>query len=407
MLKTLSVHGCSISNKGTELVMKILTKTTLLHKFDMSDSKVNTAKVATIMKVFVLAKTKIKSLNISRNCITTDGIENMVSALTQCLTLEELNMSHNLLTFTGIVKIIESLRGHQTLQSLNLSNNVTSFHSEAEFLVEVILSTNQLLVHVNICGRNIRPRFTNDHLFPPPSTELSTRFPLQNLYLSRLPTFDVFTFKNTIADVPNEYIKANNECCPIIDQSIVSYYIDHNGGTFYNQDHDFAIVIPPGAVLQGDCVEIKATASYFGPYEIPNGYHPVSSFFWASSNYTFKIPVYLIMSHYAVIKSVDDINSLCVLQACAHDLSITNEANLIMKEVSSGVYFDNETRYCILETQHFCSFGVQDKSEGRLSKKFKVLCYDYKYNSEGSSEQYITEVCFCPNSCDCSKVSSI
>ena len=405
MLRTLSVNGCGITDKGTELIKEILAKTILLQKFDMSGSKVDTIKAAAIIRALALSEAAVKSLNISSNCVTADGIKNVASALAQCLTLEELNMSHNLLNFSGIVEIAESVRGHQTLQSLNLSNNLISFYSEGEFLIDVILSANQLLIYLNICGRNIRPRFTNDHLFPPPSTELSTRFPLQSLYLSRLPTFDIFTFKSTITDEPNKYIKANEECCPIFDQSIVSYYVDHDGGTFYNQDHDFAIVVPPGAVLQGECVEIKATASHFGPYQFPNGYYPVSSFFWASSNYTFKIPVYLIMSHYAVIKNVDDINSLCVLQACAHDLNITNEGNLIMKEVSGGVYFDSETRYCILTTQHFCSFSVQDKGERRLSKWFKVLCYDYKCNDEGNDEQYITEVCFCPNSCDCSKVS--
>ena len=408
MLRTLSVRGCIITDRGTELIMEVLTKTILLHKFDMSESMVDTVKAAAIIRVFALSKNAIKSFNISRNCITADGIENVASALAQCRTLEELNMSHNSLNFTGIVKIAESLRGHQTLQSLNLSNNLPSFHSEGEFLVDVI-STNKSLIYVNICGRNIRPRFTNDLLFPPPSIDsgLSTRFPLQNLYLSRLPTFDMFTFKSAIIDVPNKFIKATTEPCPIFDQTIVSYYVDHDGGTFYNPEHDFGIVVPPGAVLQGECVEIKATASHFGPYQFPNGYHPVSSFFWASSNYTFKIPVYLIMSHYAVIKNIDDIKSLCVLQACTRDLSITDDGNLIMKEVLSGVYFDSETRYCILAIQHFCSFSVQEKSEGRLSKKFKVLCYDYKYNSESNDEQYITEVCFCPNSCDCSKVSSI
>ena len=406
MLRMLSVHGCSITDKGTELIMEILTKTISLQKFDMSESKVDTTKAVAIIKVFVLSKITIKSLNISRNCITVDGIEYMASTLAQCHTLEELNISHNLLTFTGIVRIAESLRGHQNLQNLNLSNNLTSFYSEGEFLVDVILSTNKSLVYLNICGRNIRPRFSNGHLFPPSTTEMSTRFPLQNLYLSQLPSFDMLTFKSRAIDIPHKFIKANREQCPF-DQSIISYYVDHDGGTFYNQDHDFAIVIPPGAVLQGECVEIKATASFFGSYQIPSGYHPVSSFFWASSNYTFKIPVYLIMSHYAVIRNVNDIDGLCVLQAAAyvHDHSTVMERKLMMEEVLNGVYFDFEMRYCVIATQHFCSFSVQDKSEGNLPQKFKVLCYDYKHSDEDDGENYITDVCFCPNNCDCSKVN--
>ena len=464
ILKTLNFHGCSISDKGKEFIMAVLSKTTLLEKFNMSNSNLNTIKATEIIRVLenvssvkslnlsynticeeaanVIAQfvssspllgelnishnnistgvlhiavalsniNFIKSLDISKNCITAAYIEGIVSALAQCLTLEDFNISNNLLTFTGIVKVAEGLRGHHNLQTLNLSNNLTSFHSEGEFLVDVILSTNQSLVYLNVCGRNIRPRFTNGHFFPPPGTELtSARFLLQNLYLSRSPSFDMLTFKSKTIDVPDKYIEATEESCPIFDQNIVSYYVDHDEAAFYNEGHDFAIVIPPGAVSQGECVEIKATASFFGPYQFPDECHPVSSFFWISSDYTFKIPVYLIMSHHAVIKNVKDINSLCVLQApaCRHNLCITDKEKLIMKEVINGVYFDCEIRYCLLKTQHLCSFSAQDKSQGSLSKKFNVLCYDYKHYDEDNGEEYITEVCFCPDNCDCKKVRSI
>ena len=455
MLRTMNIHDCNITDKGTELLIAFLTECTSLENVDISNSNQATGimralKYITSVKSLSISNNaiyqessndiadfirnnpslsklnishnnistgvvcianavskinSIKSLDISRNFITDDCIEDTVSALAQCLTLEELNISHNLLTFTGIIKVAEGFRGQHSLKNLNVSNNLTSFHLEGEFLVDVILSTNQSLVYLNVCGRSIRPRFTDHHLHPPPGIELQTvRFPLQSLYLSRFPLFDMLTFKSINANVhvPDKFIEATEENCPIFDQNIVSYYVGYDGGTFYNQDHDFAIVIPRGAVLQGECVEIKATASHFGPYQLPEECHLVSSFFWINSNYTFNIPVYLIMSHYAVTKTVNDINSLCVMQA--HDLSITNEGNLIMKEVLNGVYFDHEIRYCVLTTKHFCSFSVQDKKDS-LPKKFKALCYSYKCDSD--MEQYITEVCFCPNSCDCSKVCRI
>ena len=413
MLKTLSVSGCNITDKGKELIIAFLTKSTLLQIFDMSNAKLSTLKASEIVGVFVLTKTAaIQSLDISRNCITADYIEDMISALAQCHTLEELNLSHNLLTFSSIVKIAEGLRGHRILKNLNLNENLVSFHSEAEFLVDVILSTNQSLVYLNICGRNIRPRFSNDHLFPPPNTELqSTRFPLQNLYLSRLPSFDMFTFKSREMDVPENFIEASQEeYCPILCQNIASYYVDHVGGTFYNQDHDFAIVVPPGAVLQGDCVEIRATAGHFGCYKLPKRCHPVSSFFWISSKYAFKIPVYLIMSHYAVIKNINEMNNLCVFQApaCVHNPSITYEQKLMMNEISNSTYFDCEIRYCVLKTEHFCSYSIVDRIKGRFFRNVKALCYYYKQDDEDdvdTCEQFYVAVCIYPNSCDCYKVS--
>ena len=456
LLRRLNIPDCNITDKGMELIISFLAESTSLENIDISNGNLNTSKATGIMRALknitslkslnisnnavcqeasvdiadfisnnpLLAKLNfshnnistgvlniaialseinfIKSLDISRNYIKDDCIGDVVSALAQCLMLEELSISHNLLTFTGIVRVAEGLRGHYNLKNLDVSNNLTSFHSESEFLVDVILSTNQSLVFLNVCGRSIRPRFADSHLYPPPGTELlSVRFPLQSLYLSRFPLFDMLTFKNINVNAPQfKFIEATEKNCPIFDQNIISYYVDHDGGTFYNQDHDFAIVIPPGAVSQNKCVEIKATASHFGPYRFPEEYHPVSSFFWINSNYTFKIPVYLIVSHYAVIKNINDIDSLCVMQA--HDHSITDEGKLILNEILNGVYFDHEIRYCVLTIKHFCSFSVQDKT-GSLSKKFKALCYSYKCDDE-DMDKYMTEVCFCPNSCDCSKV---
>ena len=459
MLKTLNVHGCRIGDKGKELIIAVLSKIILLENFNISNNKLGTMKATEIVRVLTnvssikcvdlssnviceevtsniaqfisnnpdleelnlsdnkistgvlhiavaLSNKFIRSLDISKNCITADYVEGIVSSLAQCPSLEDLNMSNNLLTLTGIVKVAEGLRGNRSLQKLNLNNNLTSFHSEGEFLVDVILSTNQSLVYLNVCGRNIRPRFTNNYFLPPPGTELSSaRFLLQNLYLSLSPSFDMLTFKSAAVDVPDKFIKATEES-PIVHQNIVSYYVDHDGGTFYNQDHDFAIVVPPGAVSQGECVEIKATASFLGPYCFPDDSNPVSSFFWVSSNYTFKIPVYFIMSHYAMIKNVNDINSLCVLQACKYDLgSTTKEKKLIMTEILNGVYFDYKIRYCVAATTHFCSFGAHEKTKDSLSKRIKILCYDYRHHDEDAGEQYITEVCFYPNSCSCNTVT--
>ena len=248
-----------------------------------------------------------------------------------------------------------------------------------------------------MCGRNIRPRFIDNHLYPPLSNEVA-KFPLQNLYLSRFFSIDTFAFDEPITDLPIKFIKAT-EGCPILDQTTVSYYVDHDGGTFYNQDHDFAIVIPPGAILQGDCVEIQATASHFGPYEFSNEYHLISSFFWVSASYTFTIPVYLIMSHYAVIKSIEDIDNLCVLQACIYDLTVTSKGKLVMKEISNGIYFDYDIRYCVLAVDHFCSYCLQKKLKS-IPDIFSSFYYTYD-----DDEAYIGEVCFCPWNRDCKQVT--
>ena len=310
--------------------------------------------------------------------------------------LQKIDISDSSLTFSSVLMVVQALRNHPNLQILNLSGNISSYYLECEFLIDVILSVNQLLTNVNVCGRNIRPRFNDDCMFVPLNcNENSTRFVLQNLYFTQ--HIFVNKFDQPASGVFADFIKANEEC-PISDENIISYYVDHNGGTFYNQDHDFALVIPPGAVSQGDCVEIQATASRFGPYKLPDDYYPVSGYFWLSACYTFNIPVYLIMSHYAIIRNVEDIANLCMLQACVRDLTIS-EGKRVMKEVLKGVYFDFEIGYCIFTTDHFCSFCLAKKIK-HIPERFSAVLYTY----DTSDTEHVTEVCICPAICDCRKV---
>jgi len=146
---------------------------------------------------------------------------------------------------------------------------MVSLSSACEFIVDVILSVNQTLVDLNVCGRNIRPRFVDDYLSPPNNESSSNGFDLQNLYLLQHFPSNYYAY--------NKLIKVT-EICPISKEDVVSYYVDHKGGSFYHHCN-FAIFVPPGAVSQGECVEIQATASHFGPYHVPDGFYPVSNFF--------------------------------------------------------------------------------------------------------------------------------
>ena len=243
---------------------------------------------------------------------------------------------------------------------------------------------------MNVCGRTIRPRFIEDYLSPPNSENNFNRFSLQTLYLLQHSSL-------CISDTQTNFIKVA-ETCPVSGSDVISYYVDHIGGVFYNQYHNFAIVIPPDAVLQRDCVEIQATASYFAPYIIPDGLHPISSNFWVSANYEFKAPVYLIMNHYAKIRSLEDVSNLHVLHKCTNVVS----DDLMMSKMDDGVYFDCEVGYCVLATNHFCTYC--DVKADKHIPEYLLACY-YTYD-ESTSDQHIAEVCFCPSNYNCKKVLS-
>ena len=383
-LKVFSMNNNNVTDGATDSIAAIILNNSSLEKVNISHNKLSYTGVLTIAQNLSVIR-NIKIFDISYNFVKSDNVMDLAATLCKCPALQELNISQNLLSLTNVLTIVQCFRHHSTLQTLNLSGNVDSFYSAGEFIVDIILSVNQPLVNLNVCGRNIRPRYVEDYLSPPINEDSSTKLPLQSLYL----------LQHNSLDVQANFIKVS-ETCPLSNEDVISYYVDYLGGVFYNKYHNFALVIPPGAVLQGDCVEIQATANYFGPYTIPTGFYPISSYFWVSANYTFKAPVYLIMNHYAKIRSLDDVCSLHVLQATVHN----STEKLIMTSTSNGVYFDNEIRYCVLATDHFCSY-CQAK-DIKNAPEYLLACYCTF--DDPVSGLHIAEVCFCPSNTDCKKV---
>ena len=399
-LQCLKMSTNTISDDDADCITAVIGNCKI-EELDISNNELSS--IGMIKVIDALSKANaIKILDISKNFVSVNN-QNMSASLMNCFTLQEINLSHNSLVFTEVIRIARALSGHPNLKHLNIDKNLISFFSECEFLVDVILSTIQSLQYLNVCGRNIRPRFVADFLYPPPNSEESEdRFVLQNLFLSRYSSLDSFTFSENNLHVSYGNFIETDEKCPISCEDIVYYYVNHTGGTFHCKAHDFAIVIPPGAVSQGDCVQIQATASRFGPYQIPDGYYPISSFFWVSAHYTFKLPVYLIMSHYAYISSKKDINNVCVLQACVRDLKVTHDGKLVLEEVSGGTYCDNDINYCVFATDHFCSICLSKKDK-HIANRFSAMYYTY--DVQNFSDEYFAEVCFCPSTSHCKRVS--
>lgn len=396
-IKFLKINNNEMCDEAAgRLAATICKKSLSLTELNISHNKLTLSGITEIINA--LSKNDTTGvLDISYNCIAPNNTDDLAVALSACTQLKILNASHNSLTFDCILKIAQKLRDHVNLQTLILSNNIKSFISEAEVLVDIIFSNNNSLTHLDISGRNIRPRFTGDYLSPPSGCENSCRFLLHNLYLSEFVSMTDLSFENTSVVTPPYFIKATEECP--IDAEIISYHVDHNGGTFYNQDHDFAIVVPPGAVLQSDgTVEIQATAGYkyFKKYQFPDEYLPVSSIFWFSAHYTFKIPVYLIMGHYASSTSLNDLH---FMQACVRDLTISEDGKLVMKEVIDGVYIDKKIGYCLFMTDHFCSVCLQ-KNNTKLPDRFSALYYTYD-----DGDIFTADLCFVPSNPDCRKVA--
>jgi len=146
-------------------------------------------------------------------------------------------------------------------------------------------------------------------------------------------------------------------------------------------------------------VQIRATADRFGPFQLPDECLPISSFFWISAHYTFKIPVYLILSHYASDVIVVDDDTLCVAEVCDND--DTSKETVVMKKISDGAYFDADIGHCVVTTNHFCSFCLLCNRKG-MDHNFIALYYTYDITSPYKA--HVAEVCFCPYNTNCMKV---
>ena len=400
-LLTLNLSNSDINDAALNGIKAIISQN-YLAELDISCNKLSPDSMVQIVQAVSVVK-EIKILNIGnnfKNNSSSKAVEELSSALANCYTLQELNISNSLLSFNNVLIIAQAIRSLSDLEIFNISNNITYYYLECEFLIDIILSANQSLTYIDVCGRNIRPRFNENCLFSPLNCiENSKRFVLQNLYFMQhvvMNKWDQMELCTPPTDI--EFIGVD-EKCPFPDENIVCYYADHNGGTFYNEDHNFAIVIPPGAISQGTIVQIQFTASRFCPDALLNGYsgyYPVSSYFWVGAQYKFSVPVYLIMAHYAVIRDPEDIKSLYLLQSCDHALcGIERKPKL----VSDGVYFDYEIDYCIVATDHFCSFCLQ-KNKTSIPERFSAFFYTYD-----TDKKHIAEVCFCPATHECRKVA--
>ena len=388
-LKVFNISHNDIDNGATDSITAVISNKSLLEIINLSSNKLSYSAIVKIVNTLSVNK-NLKAVDISNTFTASDNITELATALSKCTALQELNISYNSLGFTNVLAMAQAFRYHTSLEKLNLSsNNVLSF--ACEFIVDVILSVNQKLSNLNVCDRNIRPRY-NINYISTSNGENNSIFTLQALMSQQHTSFGL--------DKQTNFIKVV-ETCPIPTDDVISYYVDHDGGEFYNQYHNYAVVIPPGAVAKGDCVEVQGTANYFGLYRIPDRFYPVSSHFWVSANYVFKSPVYLIMSHYAKIRTVEDIDNLHVLHKCATGAATVSNDDLMMSKISDGVYFDNEIRYCVLATDHFCSY-CQAKSVKHIPE-YLTACYcSYK---ESTSGLLTAEVSFCPSTSECRKVT--
>ena len=80
--------------------------------------------------------------------------------------------------------------------------------------------------------------------------------------------------------------------------------------SYYNEENDFRLVIPEGAIPVGDSITIDIGVALFGPFQYPPNIRPVSPVFWVSvrghQNYRFLKPLRVTIEHCLNLSGCDD-----------------------------------------------------------------------------------------------------
>ena len=372
-----------------------------IHTINISQNKLTSLSVDRLARLMEISKTKI--LNASNNHFKGGIIKHLVDNST----LITLDLSGNQMEITEMIQIAQLALNSASLQELNISNNAKIFCTEAEFIIDVILSVNSKLSEVIISDTNMRPRFSNYSKIL--SNNFTKGFSLQHLYIAnKFPLYLSHSYmfeENFITSLDNNKKFAEvKEKCPLDDTTIFIHYVDHKGGVYYYKDHDVALFIPPGAILQGEWAEIKVSSSFYGQFHMPENYNRISSYVWVGANYDFKVPVYLIINHFVNMKSVKDIKTLTAFEACKLYSGIHDNETLTMQEITTN-YFDTDLKYCVISTDHFCTYCLAElqtsSNEDSSHKEFLSIYYHYE---KVKPNAYIAEICCLYFNNNCFKV---
>ena len=180
----------------------------------------------------------------------------------------------------------------------------------------------------------------------------------------------------------------------------ISGLFDYDGGELLIKEHAVKVTIPIGAIEEGFEVQIEAAASLFGPFIIPEGYHPISAYVWIGACYVFKKNLIVEIEHDIVV-SEEIMSELCVMTACENNIN-DKKKQFKMHEDSSKYQYEMQSSTCRFFDHHFCSKCLALKGDVKPPKRIRVYHYvpmDYR-----SRIEFVTEVCFCYDLLLCKEV---
>ena len=124
--------------------------------------------------------------------------------------------------------------------------------------------------------------------------------------------------------------------------------------------HDITLIIPEGAVADGEKVELDIGVAMYGPFIFPENTQPVSPILWLypqKANVKLKKPLQVIIPHCLAGLTEDDLHQhhVCFMKSDYKDSDAVGQYHFSQYSNDKSFLFDN---YGALETLHFGLFGL-------------------------------------------------
>ena len=164
---------------------------------------------------------------------------------------------------------------------------------------------------------------------------------------------------------------------------------DHSGGRLTSRDGDLKLIIPEGAIKDGDLVTLYIATDLYDSFKLPSHCHLASPYYWisATGSYRFYKPVQVEFEHFAVVTACDP--SHYQLLTCEDD-----DESHTMRPVDYDLDFrvQGNISLCTFYTYHFCSHCLCHNCKDPIINK--IGAFFLKQKNFQTLDEFTVEIWF-------------
>ena len=210
-----------------------------------------------------------------------------------------------------------------------------------------------------------------DELSSTESSELSRDFnAIYNYYAEGMQSIQQIIRNVVESSIFMPFLTRRKAKCPMSDSNMITRSCDHNGGVISSINGDVKIIIPKGAIKDGDLVKFHIGADVYGPFVLPSNCQTdlISPYYWieVSESYNFQKPVLIELEHFAVATNPAHYE---LLSCEEYDESYT------MRPVDCvlGVKLQDDRALFTYVTNHLCSYCLIHNHKGPVINRIIAL----------------------------------